>query len=78
VYAVGSFEEDVGRYVRDLGSRPASALALIKGLLYELGDLGFENGIERGAQVNAEARMTQACRQGVRAFLDRARANGGS
>jgi len=78
VYAVPSFEEDVARYLRDLGSRPASALSLIKGLLYELGDLGFEDGIERGARVNAEARMTQACREGVRAFLDRARGNGGS
>lgn len=77
VYAVPSFEEDVARYLRDLASRPSSALALIKGLLYELGDLGFAEGIERGAQVNAEARMTEACREGVHAFLNRTRGNGG-
>lgn len=73
VSAPGSFEEDVARYLRELAARPPSALALTKSLLYELGDLGFAEGIERGAQVNAEARMTQACRDGVRAFLDRTR-----
>lgn len=73
VSAPASFEEDVARYLRDLAGRPASALALTKKLLYELGDLGFAEGIERGAQVNAEARMTEACRAGVRAFLDRTR-----
>ncbi|MHB1194340.1 MAG: enoyl-CoA hydratase/isomerase family protein [Longimicrobiales bacterium] len=77
VYGVPSFEDDVARYLRDLASRPASALALIKGLLYELGDLGFAEGIERGAQVNVEARMSDACRRGVRAFLDRSQGAGG-
>ena len=73
VSAPASFEEDVRGYLGDLAARPPSALALTKGLLYELGDLGFAEGVERGAEVNAEARMTDACREGVRAFLDRTR-----
>lgn len=71
VYAATTFEEDVDAYLADLASRPPSAVALTKGLLYELADLGFEEGIERGAQVNVEARATDACREGVRTFLDR-------
>ncbi|GMV04208.1 MAG: enoyl-CoA hydratase [Gemmatimonadota bacterium] len=73
VYAAASFEEDVGHYVAELVARPPSALALIKALLYELGDLGMAEGVERGAQVNVEARMTEACREGVHRFLERSR-----
>jgi len=71
VYAAGTFDDDVARYVAELAARPPSALALIKALLYELGELGMAEGVERGAQVNVEARMTEACREGVRRFLDR-------
>lgn len=73
VFPEASFDDDVAAYVAELASKPASALALIKELLYGLDDLDFEAGIERGAQVNAEARMTDACREGVRRFLDRSR-----
>jgi methylglutaconyl-CoA hydratase len=66
-----NFDADVGAYLRDLAGRPASAVALIKALLYEQGDLSVEEGIERGAQVNVEARMTEECREGVRRFLER-------
>jgi methylglutaconyl-CoA hydratase len=58
----------------DLASRPASAVALTKRLLYGLDRVGFEEGIARGAEVNALARSTDACREGVRTFLERARA----
>ncbi len=71
VFAAESFEEEVGGYLADLAARPASALTLVKGLLYELDDLGFEDGIARAADVNVEARRSEACRQGVRRFLER-------
>lgn len=71
VLAVATFEEEAAHYARELAARPPSALALTKRLLYELADLDFAAGIERGAQVNVEARMTDACRKGVKAFLDR-------
>ena len=67
------FEDGVGEFLAGLAARPASALTLTKGLLYELDGLGFADGIRRGAEVNAEARRTPACREGVRRFLERAR-----
>jgi methylglutaconyl-CoA hydratase len=73
VVPAGRFEEDVLRYLAELASRPPSAVALTKALLYELGELGFEEGLERAAAVNVEARMSEACREGVRRFLERAR-----
>jgi hypothetical protein len=48
-------------------------LELSKGLLYEIDGMGFEEAIQRGAEVNATARETQAYREGVRRFLDRSR-----
>lgn len=73
VFDTDGFDASAHDFLHDLARRPASALALTKGLLYELGDLGFEEGIERGAQVNVEARATEACRAGLRRFLERSR-----
>jgi len=67
------FEDAVAELLSGLASKPASALRLTKGLLYDLDDLGFEEGIRRGAEVNAEARRSPECREGVRRFLERAR-----
>jgi methylglutaconyl-CoA hydratase len=73
VFAADSFEADVIRYLERLAAKPASAVTMTKRLLYELDDLGFEAGLERAARVNAEARMTDACREGVRRFLEKAK-----
>lgn len=67
------FEAEAGRYLAELAARPPSAVALSKRLLYELDDLAFEEGIERGVRANVEARMTEACREGVKRFLERSR-----
>jgi methylglutaconyl-CoA hydratase len=69
VFPAGSFEEDVRAFVAELARRPPTALALTKALLYQQGDLPVAEGIERGAQVNVEARQTESCREGVRRFL---------
>jgi methylglutaconyl-CoA hydratase len=63
------FVEGVDAFVRELAKRPPEALTLTKDLLYELADLSVEEGIQRGAEVNVEARQTEACRDGVQAFL---------
>jgi methylglutaconyl-CoA hydratase len=76
VLPVEDFELQVGAFASELAKRPTSAATLTKSLLYEQGDLTVAEGVERGAQVNVEARQTDACRNGVRAFLDRKR--GGS
>jgi len=71
VLPADEFQEGVAAFARDLATRPFSATTLIKGLLYQQADLTVPQGVERGAQVNAEARMTEACREGVRTFLAR-------
>lgn len=73
VIPADAFETDVDAYLQDLAARPASALAFIKTLLYEQEGMSVAEGIERGAQVNVEARMTEECREGVRRFLQRQR-----
>jgi methylglutaconyl-CoA hydratase len=67
------FDDAARGYAADLASRSASALALTKRLLYGIDGASFEDAIARGAEVNALARATDDCRQGVRAFLDRQR-----
>jgi len=73
VLADDGFEDEVDGFLAGLAAKPVSALTLTKRLLYELDDLGFEAGIRRGAEVNAEARRSPECREGVRRFLERAR-----
>lgn len=71
VFAHDSFEADVARYLERLAAKPVSAVEMTKALLYELDDLDFQAGLERAARVNAEARMTEACQEGVRRFLEK-------
>jgi methylglutaconyl-CoA hydratase len=61
--------EGVDAYAATLAERPASAIALTKRLLYGLDGASFDEGIRRGAEVNTLARLTDACRDGVRNFL---------
>lgn len=71
VFPSASFREGAAEYASALASKPPTAVAMTKRLLYDLDGLEFEEAIERGAQVNAEARMTAECREGVRRFLDK-------
>lgn len=73
VFSRHTFAADARAFAVELAGISPSALGYSKRLLYELRDLGFEEGIERGVQVNAEARMTEDCRRGVRDFLERSR-----
>lgn len=71
VFPAADFDDAVARFAVELARRPAAAVQLSKKLLYRLDGLDFEAGIEAGAQVNVEARMSEACREGVKKFLDR-------
>lgn len=73
VWPESEFEARVTEYVEEMAALPPSALALTKRLLYGLDGMDFGPAIDRGAEVNAVARMTRACRDGVRRFLDRSR-----
>ncbi|HSG49006.1 MAG TPA: enoyl-CoA hydratase/isomerase family protein [Longimicrobiales bacterium] len=69
VFPEAAFPEAVNAYLQELAVLPASAMALTKRLLYGLDGISFEEGIARGAEVNAVARLTEACRAGIRHFL---------
>ena len=71
VFPDDRFDEMAGAFLADLASRSASALQLCKRLLYGMDDMSFESAIARGAEINAIARATPDCQEGVRRFLDR-------
>ncbi|MDA0328343.1 MAG: enoyl-CoA hydratase-related protein [Gemmatimonadetes bacterium] len=73
VYESFTFKSEANNYVAAVAARPVSAITLTKTLLYELDGMDFQDGIDRAAEVNAEARMTAECREGVRRFLDRSK-----
>lgn len=62
-------ETRAGALLQQLAGQSASAMALIKRLLYDLDGLGFEEGIELGARINALARAHPDFRAAVGAFL---------
>jgi len=49
----------------------ASAVQMTKGLLYDIDGLDFASAIEQGANVNAEARMTEDCQREIAKFLEK-------
>jgi methylglutaconyl-CoA hydratase len=69
VAQANNFENDVAQFAAELAQRSASAVQLIKGLLYGIDGLSFEAAIARGADVNVAARATPDCQEGVRKFL---------
>jgi enoyl-CoA hydratase/carnithine racemase len=71
VFEAFTFRADAENYLAALAAKPGSAVTLSKRLLYDLDGLDFDAGLERAAEVNAEARQTEACREGVRGFLDK-------
>ena len=65
------FQPAVDRYLRDLARRPPGAIASTKRLFYDIEGASFAEAIARGAEVNAAARLSDECRDGVRRFLHR-------
>jgi methylglutaconyl-CoA hydratase len=68
-FPAASLDEAALAFCNDMAQRSASALELIKRLLYGMDGMAFEAAIARGAEVNALARGTEDCRAGVTAFL---------
>ena len=71
IFPAFTYAENAKQYLQVFGKKPRAAVILTKKLLYELDDLDFESGVRRGAEVNAEARMSEECREGVRRFLEK-------
>ena len=65
-----SFESDVAQFTTELAKRSASAVQLVKRLVYGMDGMTFEKAIRYGAHINVEARGTPDCQIGVRRFLD--------
>jgi methylglutaconyl-CoA hydratase len=71
VFPADDFDSSVNAYAARMTRTSVSALALTKRLLYGMDGLSFEDAIARGAEVNALARATDDCREGVRRFLEK-------
>lgn len=69
VYEDADFEEQTSEVLRALSAASASALAFTKQQFYQLDQLGFEEGIRLGADVNAVSRTTPDFRRALEAFL---------
>jgi methylglutaconyl-CoA hydratase len=73
VLSADGFDVAVDGVCQTIAKSPPEAVRRTKKLFYELEGRPFEGGIAHGAQANAEARMTDEFREGVRRFLQRKR-----
>jgi methylglutaconyl-CoA hydratase len=69
VFDEDSFEANVNEYVASFEKMSRSAIALSKHLLYHIDGMTFDAALESGADLNAIARMTEDCQQGIARFL---------
>jgi methylglutaconyl-CoA hydratase len=69
IFADETFEIDVDAYAGKLAAKSASAVSLSKHLLYHMDGMSFESAIEAGVHLNAIARATEDCKQGIDRFL---------
>ncbi len=66
-----SFDEDLLKFAQQYENLSASAVQMTKRLLYDIDTLTFDEAVEHGAQVNANARMTEDCKTGISKFLEK-------
>ena len=71
IFPTDGFRKRAQEFAGLLAENSASALALSKALLYQIDGTSFEAAIRAGADVNALARLTPDCQEGIRRFLDR-------
>ena len=69
VFSDETFDADVDAYLKRFTEVSSTAVALTKGLLYQVDGLAFLEALETGADVNVIARMTDDCQQGIAKFL---------
>lgn len=71
VFSGDTFAADVNAYVRRFEQLSKQAIALTKGLLYQIDGLAFPEALETGADVNVIARMSDDCQKGIARFLQK-------
>jgi len=69
VYADESFETEVEKYIAGFERVSRSAVMLTKRLLYHMDGMTFDTALQSGVDLNAIARMTDDCQQGIARFL---------
>ena len=69
VFSNETFAADVDAYVKRFSELSKQAIALTKGLLYQIDGMAFVEALEEGADVNVIARMTDDCQKGIAKFL---------
>lgn len=69
VFDDATFETDVEAYLHGFEKVSRSAVVLTKRLLYHMDGMAFDAALQAGADVNAIARMTEDCQQGIARFL---------
>ncbi len=73
VWPASEWEESLSAYAARWAGLPSTAVGLTKRLLYGLDGVGLEDGMRRGAEMNALARSTNEFADGVQAFLSRSK-----
>lgn len=74
VFSDEAFAAEVDSYVKRFAALSKQAIALTKGLLYQIDGLAFVEALETGADVNVIARMTEDCQKGIARFLQKDKA----
>lgn len=69
VYTDDAFETEVENFMRGFEKVSRSAVMLSKRLLYHMDGMTFDVALQSGVDVNAIARMTEDCQQGIARFL---------
>ena len=69
VFADDTFGTEVENYVSIFENMSKSAVALCKGLLYQIDGLSFREALETGVDVNVIARLSRDCQEGIARFL---------
>jgi methylglutaconyl-CoA hydratase len=73
VFSDETFATDVSAYVKRFEELSKTAIALTKGLMYQIDGLAFPEALETGADVNVIARMSEDCQKGIARFLGKDR-----
>lgn len=71
VFSDETFAAEVTEYANKFSQLSKQAIALTKGLLYQMDGLAFPEALETGADVNVIARMTEDCQKGIARFLQK-------
>lgn len=71
VFSDETFAAEVTGYANRFSQLSKQAIALTKGLLYQMDGLAFPEALETGADVNVIARMTEDCQKGIARFLQK-------